>query len=501
MVMSGMPATATMSPGPACSPGLRSSPSVTRSSVTRTFLTSPSRRIHATFWPLRRVPWWIAEQRQPAEERRRVEVGDVRLQRRALDVRRRRDGLEDGAEQRLEVGAVGHRAVGRLLEAGDAGLAAGVDDREVERVLAVAVVEQVHEQLVGLVDDLGDPGVAAVDLVDHEHDRHVGVERLAQHEPGLRQRALARVDQQHDAVDHRQAALDLAAEVGVAGGVDDVDRHALGRGRAGVVDRGVLGEDRDPLLALEVTGVHDPLADALGLVRGEGAGLAQHGVDQRGLAVVDVRDDRDVAQVRLTALIGLGHEGQLYGRSARADDSSARSSGGPRSARAHRIGRRVPWRHAPDRDEHSGRARRAARLRPHPPPPRAGHHPPRREAAALAGDRRRRRRRPDRGLDLPRPRQGHQPAPRPAGQRARPLRGVERRVGAGRRHRRGARHARPGGRGRAGRVLPLHLRASTPTGTTTARRCARQGKSLLRITPERWGPVATGGFPADRVPS
>ncbi len=28
----------------------------------------------------------------------------------------------------------------------------------------------------------------------------------------------------------------------------------------------------------------------------------------------------------------------------------------------------------------------------------------------------------------------------------------------------------------------------------------RQGKSLLRITPERWSPVATGGFPADRTP-
>jgi len=24
----------------------------------------------------------------------------------------------------------------------------------------------------------------------------------------------------------------------------------------------------------------------------------------------------------------------------------------------------------------------------------------------------------------------------------------------------------------------------------------RQGKSLLRVTPTRWGPVATGGFPA-----
>jgi PPOX class probable F420-dependent enzyme len=28
-----------------------------------------------------------------------------------------------------------------------------------------------------------------------------------------------------------------------------------------------------------------------------------------------------------------------------------------------------------------------------------------------------------------------------------------------------------------------------------------QGKSLIRITIDRWGPVATGGFPADRVPA
>jgi PPOX class probable F420-dependent enzyme len=29
----------------------------------------------------------------------------------------------------------------------------------------------------------------------------------------------------------------------------------------------------------------------------------------------------------------------------------------------------------------------------------------------------------------------------------------------------------------------------------------RQGKSLIRITIEGWGPVATGGFPPDRAPS
>jgi PPOX class probable F420-dependent enzyme len=29
----------------------------------------------------------------------------------------------------------------------------------------------------------------------------------------------------------------------------------------------------------------------------------------------------------------------------------------------------------------------------------------------------------------------------------------------------------------------------------------KQGKSIIRITPERWGPVATGGFPASLAPS
>ena len=29
----------------------------------------------------------------------------------------------------------------------------------------------------------------------------------------------------------------------------------------------------------------------------------------------------------------------------------------------------------------------------------------------------------------------------------------------------------------------------------------RQGKSIVRITPEHWGPIATGGFPPDKVPS
>ena len=173
------------------------------------------------------------------------------------------------------------------------GLRVRVDDRELDLLL---VRVEVEEQLVDLVDHLADARVGAVDLVHHEHHRQAGLERLAEHEAGLGQRALGGVHEQHHAVDHRQPALHLAAEVRVARRVDEVQLHvAVAHGR-------VLGEDRDAALALLVHRVHDEVGEPLGLVGGEHAGLAQHGVDQRGLPVVDVGDDRDVADVR-----ALGH--------------------------------------------------------------------------------------------------------------------------------------------------------------------------------------------------
>ena len=161
-----------------------------------------------------------------------------------------------------------------------------VDDRELD--LALVGVE-VEEELVDLVHDLLDPRVRPVDLVDDEEHRQPALERLAQDEARLRQRPLARVDEEQHAVDHPQRALDLAAEVGVARRVDDVDL------RRAVADGGVLGEDRDALLALEVHRVHDALRHVL--VLAERARLPEHRVDERRLAVVDVRDDRDVADV------------------------------------------------------------------------------------------------------------------------------------------------------------------------------------------------------------
>src|SRR5207302_1633399 len=85
---------------------------------------------------------------------------------------------------------------------------------------------QLHERVEDLVEDLDGPGVGAVDLVDDDDRPELVAERLAEDELGLGHRPLEGVDQHERAVGHRQGALDLAAEVGVAGGVNQVD---LGR--------------------------------------------------------------------------------------------------------------------------------------------------------------------------------------------------------------------------------------------------------------------------------
>jgi hypothetical protein len=75
----------------------------------------------------------------------------------------------------------------------------------------------------------------------------------------------------------------------VARRVHDVDAGALPD------HGGRLGEDGDAALALQVVRVHHPLGDPL--VLAERARLLQELVDERRLAVVDVGDDGDVAQV------------------------------------------------------------------------------------------------------------------------------------------------------------------------------------------------------------
>ena len=192
--------------------------------------------------------------------------------------------VEDHVEQRVHV----HVAVIRVQarEAVHRARVHHVLHGELELLVGGAQIgHEVEAVVVGLLR----VGAGAVDLVDDDHDAQAAVDGVAQDEARLGHGALEGVDEQQRAVGHAQHALDLAAEVGVARRVDDVDLHAL------VLDGDVLGEDGDAALALLVVGVEHALLDLL--VGTEGVRGAQQLVDQRGLAVVDVGDDGDVPQV------------------------------------------------------------------------------------------------------------------------------------------------------------------------------------------------------------
>ena len=204
------------------------------------------------------------------------------------DLFRLRHMVDDQVEQRAQVvrGLV-------QVQRRPAGPARGVDVREVQLLVGRA---DGGEQVEGGVVDLVGIGVGAVDLVDAQDRTQAHLQGLGQHEFGLGHDALFGVDQQDAAVHHAQDALDLAAEVGVAGGVDDVDP-----GLAGLPvpqHRGAFGQDGDAPFLLLVVGVHGALGR--GLIGSEHARLGQKLVHQGGLAVVDVGDDGDVAQVHLT---------------------------------------------------------------------------------------------------------------------------------------------------------------------------------------------------------
>ena len=194
-------------------------------------------------------------------------------------------GRRNGGDQGVEEGGEG---LGVVVEAklGDALARVGVEHGELELVFRRV---EVDEEIVDLVEHLGSARVLAVDLVDDHHGGESRLQRLLEHEARLGQGTFRRVHEQEHAVHQGQGALHLAAEVGVAGRVHDVDLHVL------VVDGRVLRHDRDALLALEVDGIHDPLGHVL--VGAEDARLPQHGVHEGRLAVVDVRDDGDVPDV------------------------------------------------------------------------------------------------------------------------------------------------------------------------------------------------------------
>ena len=114
---------------------------------------------------------------------------------------------------------------------------------------------------------------------------------------GLRLDALAGVHYQQRALAGGQRAADFVGEVDVAGGIDEVELVGLTVLRL-VVQGHAVGLDGDPALALQVHGVQD-----LGLhfAIGEAAAHLDEAIGQRRLAMVDMGNDGEIADMAQVA--------------------------------------------------------------------------------------------------------------------------------------------------------------------------------------------------------
>ena len=189
------------------------------------------------------------------------------------------DILDDGLKQGLEIRAHFIGAVG------SGALAAGAEDGGAVELLVRCI--QVQQQLQHFVHYLVHPGIGLIHLV-HRHDHLMTqLQCLLQHKTGLRHGAFSGIYQKDDAVDHFQDTLHLAAEVSVARGIHDIDFIVL------VMDRGILCQNGDAALPLQIAGVHHPLHG--GLIFPVNTALLQHFIHQRGLAMVNMGNNRNIS--------------------------------------------------------------------------------------------------------------------------------------------------------------------------------------------------------------
>ena len=203
---------------------------------------------------------------------------------------------QHGLERRVAVALGGGQAGDDGLEhVGDAEAGLGGDEDGVGGVDADDVLDLLLHA-VGL-------GGGEVDLVEDGDDLVAGVDGLVDVGERLGLDALGGVDHEERAFDGAHGAGDLVGEVDVAGGVDEVEDVGLAV-LGGVVDADGVGLDGDAALALDVHRVEELL---LHVAVGDGPGRLDQPVGEGGLAVVDVGDDGEIADVR-----EVGH-GRGYG--------------------------------------------------------------------------------------------------------------------------------------------------------------------------------------------
>ena len=206
--------------------------------------------------------------RDRALVRVKVRVEDQSAKRRIVLARGRRDALDDGVEDLLNAHARLRRSQDRL--------------RRVEA-----------DRLLDLLLDALRIGARQVDLVDDRDDFEIVLQRHVDVRERLRFDALRRIDDEKSSLAGCKASRHLVCEIDVTRRVDEIEFIDLAV-LAAIVQAHGLRLDRNAALALKLHVVEHL---RLHLALSQSARAFNEAVGKRRLAMVDVRDNREIADV------------------------------------------------------------------------------------------------------------------------------------------------------------------------------------------------------------
>ena len=168
----------------------------------------------------------------------------------------------------------------------DAVTGGSIDNGEFQLIL---ISIQLDEEVQHLVHNLLHALVGTVDFIDNHDGLQMCLQGLAQHVFGLGHRALIGINQKQHAINHVQHALHLAAKIGMARGIQNINLHAI------MHNSGIFGQNSNATLTLQIVGVHNALFHML--VSTEHAALLQHRINQGGLAMVNVGNNGYITNI------------------------------------------------------------------------------------------------------------------------------------------------------------------------------------------------------------
>ena len=169
-----------------------------------------------------------------------------------------------------------------------------------------------RQQLVGIQAALGKTlpelcqqniaaGILQSDLVDEDERRDVIACKQAPQGFGVPLHAIVGAHHQNRVVQGTQCALRLGRKIDMAGSIHE---HDVG---IAVVEHGLRRENRDAALALDLVSVQMRIAIVHAATLANAARVEQHGLGQRGLAGIDMRQDSNDRLLRHGFLLLQAH--------------------------------------------------------------------------------------------------------------------------------------------------------------------------------------------------